>query len=143
MTWYMNETVFESDEEVLAKYVGFVYCITEKHSGMKYIGKKLFHRSKILPVTKTRKRRKKTLVESDWQGYFGSSENLKARLKELGPEGFHREILHLCETKGECSYMELKEQVERDVLLREDYYNGIIQCRINSKHLKKSVSKNA
>lgn len=142
MTWYMNGQPFEADEEILNKYVGFVYLITEKETGMKYIGKKLFHRSKTLQPTKTRKRKKRILVESDWKDYFGSSKVVQDRLAEIGPEGYHREILHLCESKGDCSYMEAKEQFERDVLLREDYYNGIIQCRINGKHLKRITNEN-
>lgn len=139
MTWYMNGQPFEADEATLEKYVGFVYLIEEKDTGMKYVGKKLFHRSKTLQPTKTRKRKRKVLVESDWKTYFGSSTTVQARLKELGPDGYHREILHLCESKGECSYMEAKEQFDRDVLRRDDYYNGIIQCRINAKHLKGKV----
>lgn len=134
--WYYNNEIYNPDEQDLDGLVGFVYIVTEKSTGMKYIGKKGFWRSKILPVTKTRKRRKKTLVESDWRTYCGSSENVKQILKESGLEAFDREILHICKTKGECSYMEAKEQFDRDVLLRDDYYNGIINCRINRKHLK-------
>ena len=134
--WYYNNEIYNPDEQDLDGLVGFVYIVTEKSTGMKYIGKKGFWRSKILPVTKTRKRRKKTLVESDWRTYCGSSENVKLILKEQGLEAFEREILHICKTKGECSYMEAKEQFDRDVLLRDDYYNGIINCRINRKHLK-------
>lgn len=134
--WYYKNEPFEPDEDTLSEYVGFVYLITEKDTDMKYVGKKLFHRQKTLPVTKTRKRRKKVLVESDWRDYHGSSENVKKALDEKGPEAYHREILHLCKSKGDCSYLEAKEQFDRDVLLREDYYNGIINCRINAKHLK-------
>ena len=134
--WYYNNEIYNPDEEDLEGLVGFVYIVTEKSTGMKYIGKKGFWRSKILPVTKTRKRRKKTLVESDWRTYCGSSENVKLILNEQGLEAFDREILHICKTKGECSYMEAKEQFDRNVLLRDDYYNGIINCRINRKHLK-------
>ena len=32
--------------------------------------------------------------------------------------------------------METKEQFERDVLLTDDYYNGIINCRIGSNAIK-------
>jgi hypothetical protein len=134
--WYYNNEVFEPDEDQLKSYVGFVYQVTEKSTGMKYIGKKFFWRQKTLPTTKTRKRRKKVLVESDWRTYCGSSETVKQILNESGLNAFDREILHLCKTKGECSYMEAKIQFDRDVLLRDDYYNGIIQCRINRKHLK-------
>jgi len=137
MTWYYQNKPLEPSEEMLSDYIGFVYIITEKDTNMKYVGKKLFHRSKTLPVTKTRKRKKKTLVESDWQDYYGSSTRVKENLKTKGSESYYREILRLCKSKGECSYYEAKEQFDREVLLREDYYNGIINCRINASHLKK------
>ena len=56
---------------------------------------------------------------------------------------YHREILHLCKTKGECAYLEAKEQFDNNVLLREDYYNGIINVRIGGnsvKNLKKQFT---
>jgi hypothetical protein len=137
MTWYYQNKIFEPSEELLSEYIGFVYIITEKETDMKYVGKKLFHRTKTLPANKTRKRKKKTLVESDWQTYYGSSTQVKENLKMKGPESYHREILRLCKSKGECSYYEAKEQFDREVLLRDDYYNGIINCRINATHLKK------
>ena len=134
--WTLSGKPFSVEYEDLEEYVGFVYIVTERGTNMKYIGKKLFHRTKTLPVTKTRKRKKKTLVESDWRTYCGSSEKVKEILSVRGLDGFRREILHLCRTKGECSYLEAKEQFDRNVLLRDDYYNGIINCRINRKHLK-------
>lgn len=133
--WHYRGTKFDPAYEDLSEYVGFVYMITENDNGMKYIGKKLFHRTKTLPVTKTRKRRKKVLVESDWKTYCGSSQNVLEVVSEKGTDAYHREILHLCKTKGDCSYLEAKEQFDRDVLIRDDYYNGIINCRINAKHL--------
>lgn len=136
MTWYYRNEIFEPSEEVLQDYVGFVYLITERDTNMKYVGKKLFHRRKTLPITKTRKRRKKVLVESDWRTYFGSNDKLQSLVEEKGAEAFHREILHLCNSKGDCSYLEAKEQFDREVLLRDDYYNGIINCKISSRHLK-------
>lgn len=136
MTWYYNNEVFTPSEDELKEFVGFVYLITEKETGMKYVGKKLFHRKKTLPPLKGQKRKRRSLVESDWKTYCGSSENVKEAIKLNGIESFRREILHLCKSKGDCSYLEAKEQFDRDVLLREDYYNGIINCRINAKHLK-------
>jgi hypothetical protein len=136
MNWIYENKTFEPDEQTLQEYVGFVYIITEKDTDMKYIGKKLFHFTKTLPITKTRKRRKRVLVESDWRDYYGSSEKVRELLVERGAEAFDREILRLCKSKGECSYFEAKYQFDYDVLLREDFYNGIINCRINRKHLK-------
>jgi hypothetical protein len=54
----------------------------------------------------------------------------------MGEDFFHREIIHLCKSKGECAYLETKEQFEREVLLSEKYYNGIINCRIGGNSVK-------
>lgn len=118
------------------EWYGFVYCITHRGTNRKYIGKKFFWSKKTLPITKTRKRRKITYVESDWKTYYGSNKHLNEELEQHGKEFYHREILHLCKTKGECAYMETKEQFDREVLLSDNYYNGIINCRIGAKSLK-------
>src|SRR5210317_62289 len=68
--WIYNDEPFQDTPD---EYQGFVYCITELSTGKKYIGKKFFWRPKTLPITKTRKRRVRTRVESDWRTYFGSS----------------------------------------------------------------------
>lgn len=135
MTWYMNGEVFDPTEDFLQDYVGFVYCITDKESGKKYVGKKFFWTVRKLPPLKgkTRKRTKRT--QSDWQKYFGSNEQLKLLVEERGAEAYDREILRLCATKGQCSYYEAKAQFDRDVLLRDDYFNEFIGCKIHSKHL--------
>ena len=110
--------------------------ITELDTGKKYIGKKFFWKPKTLPITKTRKRRVKTRVESDWRTYFGSSKEVQTLVESKGNSNFKREILRLCRTKGECSYYEAKEQFERNVLLSDEYYNEFIGCKIHSRHLK-------
>jgi hypothetical protein len=136
LTWSTKDGVtFEPDEEFLKDFVGFVYCITELDTGKKYIGKKLFWKPKTLPVTKTRKRKIKTKVQSDWMKYYGSSEALKENVSVKGIEAYHREILKLCKTKGECSYYEAKLQFEYDVLLSDIYYNEFIGCKIHAKRI--------
>jgi len=132
--WTYKGELFEPEEADLENWVGFCYKLTEVETGMSYIGKKFFWRPKTLPITKTRKRRVKTKVQSDWKQYYGSSEQVKL-LVEQGNE-FKREILHLARTKGECSYFEAREQFINDVLLRDDFYNEFIGCKINGKHLK-------
>ncbi len=114
-------------------YVSFVYLITCSQTGMKYVGKKGMF------VKKTRQvkgKKKRYLVESDWKTYFGSSEEFKALVEELGVDAFQREILHYCKTKGEASYLEAKEQFQRDVLLRSDYANRWMSVRVRADHLK-------
>lgn len=132
--WYYEDNLYEDTPE---EYQGFVYQITELDTGKKYIGKKFFWKPKTLPKTKTRKRRVKTRVESDWKSYYGSSKEVQQIVEDKGSDSFKREILRLCKTKGECSYYEAKLQFEFDVLLRDDYYNEFIGCKIHSKHIKK------
>ena len=60
----------------------------------------------------------------------GSSEHLQADVEQLGVDQFTREILYFCETKGEMSYLEAKEQFDRRVLETDEYYNGIINVRV-------------
>ena len=138
----MTEWTYEGNiiDETPEEYQGFVYCITEISTGKKYIGKKFFWRPKTLPITKTRKRRVKTRVESDWRLYYGSSKEVQQLVESTGREGFKREILKLCKTKGECSYWEAKLQFQYDVLLKEEYYNEFIGCKIHSKHVKGLLS---
>ena len=134
MQWHYQGKEFIPPEDFSSDdYYGFVYLITNQTTGKMYIGKKFFWSKKTLPITKTRKRRKRLLVESDWKKYYGSNIHLKEEVETQGNEMFHREILHLCKTKGECAYMEAKEQFDRDVLINDKYYNGIINCRIDAR----------
>lgn len=134
--WYYENNPFEPDDELLEKYQGFVYRITERETGKKYIGKKFFWKPKTLPVTKKRKRKIKTRVQSDWRDYFGSNQELKELVETKGEDAYYREVLHLCRTKGECSYWEAKLQFQYDVLLDDSYYNEFIGCKIHSKHVR-------
>ena len=55
----------------------------------------------------------------------------------LGEDKFTREILHYCPTRGIASYIEAQEQFERNVLLTDDYYNGIINVRVGGSQILK------
>lgn len=135
--WLKDNAPWQPPEDFNPKEIyGMVYLITNLTNGRKYVGKKFFWSQKTLPITKTRKRRKRTLIESDWRNYWGSNKHLQADVEEFGEEQFKREILHICKTKGELAYMEMKEQVLRDVLLTEDYYNGIIAVKVNANSVK-------
>lgn len=139
MTWYFQNNIVE---ELPTEIVGFVYCITNLTTGRKYIGKKLARFSKTTYKVVTlkngtkKKKRIKSLIDSDWREYFGSSVELSKDVETLGKESFNREILHYCYSKAECSYIELREQIDRRVLESTDYYNGIIQVRIHKNHIK-------
>jgi hypothetical protein len=134
---YKGSHFTESDYENMRSegFMGFIYMITETN-GMKYIGKKQFTRPKILPITKTRKRRSRTIVDSDWREYYSSSPVIMENVASGNTDAYRREILTFGKSKGDLSYLEAKEQFNRDVLIRDDYYNGIINCKIHRKHLK-------
>ena len=113
-----------------ADALGFVYEIRNEGTGRKYIGKKLLYKARILPVTKTRKRRKRVQVESDWATYTGSSDALNSDIAEGA--SITRTILEVCTSKGRLAYAELKEQVRRDVLMKEEeYYNAFVGGKIS------------
>ena len=129
---YENKDFNQTPDE----FQGFVYMVTEKDTGKKYIGKKFFWKPKTLPITKTRKRRVRTRAESDWRKYYGSSKEVQSLVESKGKDNYKREILRLCKTKGECSYYEAKLQFQYDVLLSDEYYNEFIGCKIHAKHIR-------
>ena len=141
MSWTYKKKIVE---EIPEEFIGFVYLITNKISGRKYIGKKLAKFSKTSYKTITlkngKKKRKKikTKIDSDWRDYYGSSDLLNKDIEKLGKENFTREILYFCKTKAECSYVEAREQFSRKVLESTDYYNGHIQVRVHGSHILKS-----
>ena len=131
LTWQYNGTDFT--EDLIGNNYGFVYLITNTTNNKKYIGKKLFYSSKTKQVKGKKKRYK---VLSDWQTYYGSSAELAKDVLQLGQDNFNREILHLCQSKGECSYVEAKEQFIRGVMETEEYYNNWIMVRVRKSHIK-------
>lgn len=136
--WFYNGEVFTS--EMISEYVGFVYLITDKSNNKKYVGKKLLTSKRKLPPLKGKTRNRIVVKETDWQKYYGSSEEVKLMVEEKGVDNFHREILFLCMSKGQLGYLEAKYQFEHDVLLRDDYYNGIIQCKIHRNHVRSLIT---
>jgi len=134
MQWiYKNQPVEQLPEEC----VGFVYIITNTISGRMYVGKKLARfkttRYKMHTQKNGKKVRKKIrgAVASDWQEYYGSSDQLNRDVELLGREKFRREILYYCRSKAECNYIEAREQFARKVLESDQYYNGHIRVRVH------------
>ena len=117
----------------------FVYLISSKDGSSKYIGKKLFwfKGKKTITLKNGKKRRKTILKESDWTSYYGSSEQFTEEVNRLGADSYDREILHICNSKAEASYMEAYEQFRRGVLFDPCYANRWIMVRVRAEHLKK------
>ena len=142
MVWLYEQQQIETLPE---DCVGFVYVITNKQTGRKYIGKKLAKFSKttykIVKLKNGNKKRKKikSKIDSDWQLYYGSNDQLNKDIAELGSDNFTREILFYCKSKAECSYIEAREQFNLRVLESDDYYNGHIQVRVHGSHIKNKI----
>jgi hypothetical protein len=130
---YLGKT-FESED--ILDYYGFIYRITNTTNGHDYIGRKYFTTIKKRPPLKGKKNKRRETVETDWKEYWGSSPRLQADIDLLGKDKFTREIIHLCESRGETNYLEAYYQFKEDVLLRENNYNGIIQIRLGKNSVK-------
>ena len=122
------ERVFDSNN--IGDYFGFVYCITNKTTGRKYLGRKYFWSFRTPPGKK-----RKVKQESDWKKYYGSCPELKEDMKKYGKEIFCREILSLHKSKGLCNYEETKQLFLNNVLSESldngdpAYYNSNILGR--------------
>lgn len=121
-SWIYQGVSIEKDE--VLKYFGIVYLISDRETGKKYIGRKYIWSYRKEKGSSRRKKR-----ESDWQGYYSSNEELKQIGKDA-PERLQREILHLCKSKGECNFLEVAEQIKRDVLYSDDYMNDNINRKV-------------
>lgn len=133
---YSNKWIYNGAplEEIPTGAIGFVYLITNTISGKMYVGKKIFFSSK---TTQKNKKKKRIKIESDWKNYYGSNQTLKDLVSINEEKYFIREILHICYSKSQCSYLEIKEQLIRDAILSPDYYNDWICCKITRKHMQK------
>ena len=134
---YENPWIFEGHpflSEDINDYFGFVYRITNLQSGRQYIGRKYFWQKR-----KPKGGKRRVTSESDWKRYFGSSEELKRDVKDLGRENFRREIISLHRTLGKVNYEETRQLFLHGVLTEslEDgtpaYYNSNILGRYMKK----------
>ena len=138
--WLYNGKEFTS--EMIENNVGFVYEIYDKEAKMFYIGKKKFWSKVTKPPLKGRKNKRRSLKESDWKSYYGSSEVVKQLVENTGEWRFKRRIIRLCKSAGEMSYYEMKEQLDNDVLLKpEIYYNAFVGGKIHRRHLGHLIEK--
>jgi hypothetical protein len=126
--WRYCGKIFDSDD--ILDHFGFVYLITNKSNGRKYLGRKYFW-SFRKPKGKTRKVKQ----ESDWKKYYGSCPELKEDIKKYGKENFDREILSLHKTLGKVNYEETRQLFANNVLIESldtgepAYYNSNILSR--------------
>tara|TARA_R110000868_G_scaffold154145_1_gene380200 strand:+ start:142 stop:549 length:408 start_codon:yes stop_codon:yes gene_type:complete len=117
---------------------GFIYLITNNVNNRMYVGKKQILTNRKRQPLKGKTKKRSNIVETDWRTYTSSSNELNADIAKYGKSQFSFEILRFCCSKSELAFFEAKEQFARDVLLTENYYNGIINCRIGRIKLSKN-----
>lgn len=126
MTWlYQGKELVDSD--IPPKSGGFIYLITHKKSGKRYLGRKL--------LTKASRRQKnkkiiKTRVESDWRTYWSSSPELQEEVDRLGEDQYTREILIFAKMRGELNYLEERFLYSLGVLEKDGWYNSNIRSKM-------------
>jgi len=121
-------------------YCGFIYEITNKTNGKKYIGRKNLTSTRRKQVKCkgdiTKKKTVRVTKPSDWETYTSSSAQLNADINAIGKANFRFEILAAYKTKAELSYGETHAIITSGALIKylpdgtAAYYNGICpSCR--------------
>ena len=100
---------FTSDD--IGDFFGYVYLITNKTTGKKYIAENTLYRNE-----KPKGGKRKVTNESDWKKYYGSSPELKADVSKFGKGNFSREIISLHRTLGKTNYEETRQLFLNNVL---------------------------
>ena len=126
--WLYEGKPFTSDD--IGDFFGYVYVITNKTTGKKYIGRKYFVQKR-----KPKGGKRRVTSESDWKKYYGSSPELKDAIKLYGKESFSREIISLHKTLGKVNYEETRQLFLNNVLTEAldngdpAYYNSNVLGR--------------
>ena len=126
--WLYQGTTFTSAD--IDDKFGFVYCITNEQNGRQYIGRKYFWKFRT-----PRGKKRKVKSESDWKNYYGSSEELKEEIQQLGRCNFSRVMLSLHKTAGKTNFEETRQLFLKGVLTESlsdgtpKYYNSNILSR--------------
>ena len=126
--WTYQGTTFTSDD--IDNFFGFVYRITNIKTGRQDIGRKYFWKFRT-----PRGKKRKVKSESDWKKYYGSSEELKEEIQQLGRHNFSRVMLSLHKTAGKTNFEETRQLFVNGVLTEQlddgtpRYYNSNILSR--------------
>lgn len=130
----------EEEDIPFENAMGFIYLITQKSTGKRYIGRKL-----LVKISKklVKGRKKKIVSQSDWQKYWSSSPQIKEWIKEAGgTSDFTREILCFVSSKGSLAYCEEKALYELGVLESDNWLNSNIRSKVYRSWVKPEEAKN-
>jgi hypothetical protein len=134
----MSEWVNVSNQDInIEQYVGFVYKIIERDTGMAYVGIKKFKKQIRRKPLKGQKRVRICHVESDWKTYVSSSRHIKEKIKE-NPDNYARVIIFLAETVTQMKAYEAWYQLDK--YMKGDWdniYNEMINLRLRIPKSKK------
>ena len=98
--WLHENKEYKTLEDFPEDVIGFVYKITKISTGRFYVGRKILYNKLTKTLTKKEiaewvkpgkvPKKRKIVKESNWQEYFGSNEEIKRDVKELGEDQFIR-----------------------------------------------------
>jgi hypothetical protein len=126
--WVWNGKKFNPKD-----YVGFVYEIVGKTDKLIYIGIKTFQKKITQKPLKGKKRKRRSVTESDWKTYISSSKELQKDI-EKNKKDYEFKIVKLCKTKTELKCYEAYYQLDYYVkgkwhLLRNEYIGFRLRIR--------------
>ena len=143
-SWTYNGKLVTEISDMPKDTFGFIYEVTHKPTGFKYLGKKVlyFERNKrlgkrALAALKEERAKKgiggrvplkqKIRTESDWKDYYGSHDIIKKLVENHPPDQFDRKILQYVFNKKQLTYFECKHLFINEVLdTRNNYINDNI-----------------
>lgn len=113
--WEYKGEKFNPDFPI--NHYGFIYKIVYDND-MVYLGKKSFWKTKTLQPLKGYKRKRRSMVESDWRTYKGSTKEIPDDVNLI-----YKEILMFADSKVHLTYLETKTLLENKVPLNDKFYN--------------------
>jgi len=133
--WTHNGMFIDEITQMPEGVFGFIYLVTTI-DGKKYLGKKQllsqrkrkFGKREIAKMENKRLKKWEFVIkENDWKTYTGSNIDLN-KLIEEGLE-YKKEILYYAISKGQLTYLELRELWTHRVLEDRNFFNGNIGGR--------------
>ena len=136
---YLGQEILSEEDIPVDKAIGFIYIITQKSTGNRYLGRKLLTKASSKQVKGVKK---KTRKASDWLTYWSSSPKIKEWIKEAGgTDDFTREIILFVTSKSELLYAEECLLYQCNAMLSDSWINDNIRSRIMKKWFIKNRNK--